>query len=243
VLPWARRHVPEALLIPAGASALTVTALSDIDEVAPWGHEFGIGVSQLAFAYIGAYIFHRLIVVRPRERQMRQYYEASQGLLFGFALFPQHSVSVIFDVQYDSPNMLDGGSTEALQPLFASLRKLPAEYVERTLSGLYEAHEAQYAGLAPLLGFFDPEVSVKVAALHAATFPGLAEYYSRNLMNLDAGWTQSQLADALVKYQKAGKALGEELLRAELMPEPSNQVRARLKYSGLEQAGPLYTPN
>jgi len=68
VLSWTRRHIATLLLIVTGLAAGAVTALSDIDEVVPWGHELGIGVSQLAFAFVGAYIFNWLIVERPRRR-------------------------------------------------------------------------------------------------------------------------------------------------------------------------------
>ncbi len=71
MLSWARRHIPEALLIPAGVGALSVSVLSDIDEVVPWGHELGIAISQLGFAYIGAYAFNWLVVERPRAKALK----------------------------------------------------------------------------------------------------------------------------------------------------------------------------
>src|SRR4051794_22912091 len=92
-LAWAHRPVDQLLLAVAGIAALAVTVLSDIDEVVPWGHELGIGVSQLCFAYVGAYIFNWLIVERPRARALRGYYAAARDLLVDFASMPSIVVS------------------------------------------------------------------------------------------------------------------------------------------------------
>jgi hypothetical protein len=95
VLHWARGHIPEALLIPAGVGAVSGTALSDIDEWWCPGHEIGIGVSQLSFAYIGAYIFNWLIVERPRAKALRGYYAAAWSKLVSIAAYPRDLVRTL----------------------------------------------------------------------------------------------------------------------------------------------------
>lgn len=65
------RRVPQVRLGIASVLAVLVTVLSDIDGQVPFGHELGIGVSQLAFAYVGAYIFNWRIVERPRVVAVR----------------------------------------------------------------------------------------------------------------------------------------------------------------------------
>jgi hypothetical protein len=49
-----------------------VTALSDVEELVPFGHELGIGASGLGFAYVTGWIFNWLVIEQPRRQALQR---------------------------------------------------------------------------------------------------------------------------------------------------------------------------
>ncbi|NMM89654.1 hypothetical protein B2J88_35865 [Rhodococcus sp. SRB_17] len=68
-------------------------ALGHIAEVVRFGAELGTFLSVLGYAYLGAWIFHLLIVVVPRRRQLFEVYSAAWPALGMIALEGERAVS------------------------------------------------------------------------------------------------------------------------------------------------------
>jgi hypothetical protein len=72
VRTWWPKEPPQQWLVPAVLSAATVTALSDVEELVPFGHELGIGASGLGFAYVTGWIFNWLVIEQPRRQALQR---------------------------------------------------------------------------------------------------------------------------------------------------------------------------
>jgi hypothetical protein len=155
---WSRSHPPEVLLVPASACALVVTALSDITERAPFGHELGIGASSVAFAYIGGYIFNWLVVVRPRNQSRKAYYKALRLPLGTIAM---DGANLLSDLEHVKSVCAKIEMRELLTPPQYNARKLLRERITW--------HRHEYARVQPLLQSFKPDVSVAITEVVAST--------------------------------------------------------------------------
>jgi hypothetical protein len=218
VLPWARRHIPEVLLILTGIAAGAVTVLSDVNETVPWGHEFGIGVSQLAFAYVGAYIFNWLIVERPRAQALRGYYRAAWPYLSNLSHNPTMLILRLQELADEKRRVVPDdqdvlGLTESVGMIPWARLDEERPRAMRVFSSLISKHRDSYESLIPILNNFDPSVAVSVSALNTL-------FNRRILPRLgDADWVHENMPDpvwhsALASHAFEYYAAGENLLTA-----------------------------
>ena len=61
------------------------TVLLDVEEVVPHGADIGELLYDLSLAYVGAWIFNHLVVVRPRRESLRRIYEVERRNLDAIA--------------------------------------------------------------------------------------------------------------------------------------------------------------
>ncbi|SES67225.1 hypothetical protein SAMN04488546_0056 [Geodermatophilus poikilotrophus] len=242
MLAWAKRHIPEALLIPAGLGALTVTTLSDIDEVVPWGQELGIGVSELAFAYVGAYIFNWLIVERPRAKALQGYYVAAGTELEELVYSPVQIVQHLFLICNPAIDAPTSTSADNLERLLSSVNWAEMDkqgmHPEKFLGYIVESYKSAYQSLAPILNNFEPPVSVAIAQLNAQEIHRILKYLFDHPSAASMGNMQDIFVDALVRYQRAGlrlaQALEESRYTGRLKRRGSNGAPTTSLYSAVQ---------
>ncbi len=256
MLAWARRHIPEALLIPAGIGAGAVTVLSDIDELVPWGHELGIGVSQLAFAYVGAYIFNWLVVERPRAAALRGYYAAAWNNL----MFLVRQPVVLVPLLYGFAGMVDpppeNPDPETLLEVVARIPWEDLDEISNSKEGaesgarfmfqaVIEQYRQAYESVAPIANFLEPQVAVAIANLHASPIHQyLARFAQRQgyLAVMANRQSQANLVQFLHEYLEAGSALLQVLKESRyIVPEDYWQRRFD-RYSNLRAEAERDTP-
>ena len=224
MLAWAKCHVPEALLIPAGIGAVAVTALSDIPEVVPWGHELGVGVSSLALAYVGGYIFNWLIVERPRARALRGFYLAANASLSSIANMPSNTMGALYMLaehpHVSIPLPPDDFTQDDVRRWVLQIEWNPFSTVyKNSLLELAEVRRLAHESLMPLLGFFEPEVSAAIARTSAAArvHLELAEMLNHPDSIVMSAWRE-RLALHLYWYHQAGASLKMALSQSEYTP-------------------------
>ncbi len=236
MIAWARRHLPEAFLVPAGIAAGTVSLLSDVEEWYGLGEETGIIVSQVSFAYVGAYLFNLLIVERPKRKALEGYYEAARGSLLSLALNPAHMVNMLsFHADVDSRPQY-GATLEQLEDIISKIdwAKMPKADARILFKGLLSGHEKAYERVVGLLNQFEPAVSVSIAEMHAEQISGLLSALASFPETLKGWPMRSEFAQVLFSYQQAGQRLGRALLESRRMPEIEPYFLPRLRYDGLD---------
>jgi hypothetical protein len=217
-------RLPKLLLWPALLLAFTVTALSDVDEQFFGGHEIGIFVSQLAFAYIGAYFFNWLIVERPRERSLRGHYDAAWTDIVQLAKTPSAMSSFILTVSGRESKSENQAATQ--EELIVALEGMDWDALDReglidpvnNLMKWEESHREHYTALIPFLGIFEPDVSVAIAHMNSARIHGYLEQMQRDRQWLTARPYARLLSGRLVDYQERGAQLAEALLSSQFTP-------------------------
>lgn len=84
-LSWIAFKRSKWILGISSAFALATSLLMNVQEVFPLGQEIGYFLSALAFAYLGAWIFHWVIVEIPQQYQYDSIYSSAHESLAGLA--------------------------------------------------------------------------------------------------------------------------------------------------------------
>jgi hypothetical protein len=215
-----------------------VTVLSDLDEKVPWGHELGIGVAQLAFAYVGAYIFNWLIVERPRAKAkaLEGYYRAAWNDLTSMASTPAGMVMVLAMLAGSAEMPKHGASKEQLLRILSrGPWTSPQEHtgITSALRQSMATDAALYSRLLPLLGQFDPSVSVAIAAMNPAALNNWLNIAASAPSMLAGKAMQGLIAQGVAEHQEAGRRLANALAEAKHAPRLDAEEYARLQYPGL----------
>ena len=234
-------RAPKSWLYVALILAITITTLSDIEEAFCFGescagHELGTFFSELAFAFVGAYIFNWLIVERPKAKALKGYYAAAKDNLRGMALLPSDMVRQFCFLARTEDQGFDGADQDTLEEILGSIdwaTESQRSDLATVFKRLLRRHEKRYEALVPLLNQFDPAVSVAIANVHAEGITSYLEIFAASPMALDNAAMQQFVAESLVDYQQAGRRLGRTLLEAKHMVEFEPGTVARLQYSGM----------
>ncbi len=203
-----------------------ITALSDIEEsIGLWGfypgHEVGTFLSELAFAFLGAYIFNWIIVEVPKERALRGYYKAAWNSLDDLARTPAHMVAHVLALTGPAVARYDVSEEE----IHKSLREADWDLLAREnvdiqgrLAGMESRFQEKYRGLVPILNSFEPAVSVAIADLAAARIhdyvPGVIQ--NKDLKTLPH--LQRLLARRLHEYLESSRVMLKALEESKYTP-------------------------
>ncbi len=237
MLSRVRRHLPEALLIPFGLGAIIVTLLSDVDEIFDLGEESGILVSEICFAYVGAYVFNRLIVERPKAQAIRGYYRAAWSDFMELALGPSDIVGTFTTFAAPHERIERGvGFTELKEILSSTPWQTLGQAPLNLVASIVDKQRLAYDRLVPLLNNFEPEVSVAMAALNASAALTYIQQIrdSPDMMSVEG--VPAHLAVQLVDYQMHGRRLAEALERSRYIPKIQSYIHSRVQYSGLGES-------
>jgi hypothetical protein len=223
VVEWARRHTPEAILIPAGLCTGTATALSNVPEIVPFGQELGLGVMGVGYSYIAAYIFNWLVVERPKAKAFRGHYEAAWSELSELMGTPPYMIKAVYQLAGCDELKTSVESVEELQDVLSriDLAKFEVDRFEKdnALAMLEKYHQNAYRTLAPILYGFEPQVSVAVVHLGAAkiheNIANMKQTVSWSKMLIEYG----MLAKNLYQYQEAGRQLRQALADSSYTPD------------------------
>jgi hypothetical protein len=226
---WARKRIPEAFLVLSGVAVVVVTGLSDVPEIVPWGHELGILVSTLGWAFVGGYAVNQLLVDRPKAQALRGWYSATQDGLTHMALLPQRALTVLLaQVAPDSLSPLHGISKDELVEVLSSVDwsiETNILKLQRVTQINMADRDRAYELLKPLLGHFEPAVAVRIVALYAEVAPRIMQSYADRRDISAASGTIEHFAEMLVDYQLAGQRLVEAIVADRYMPLMAKQIR------------------
>lgn len=159
---------PRVWLTASFGIAVFVTALSDIPEVVPGGHIAGIVLSQLAFSYVGAYVFNKVVVELPRADALRGYYIAAEPNLSRMMAMPPTLLQAFIFGDYDHPLAETATESEIRASIDRSFAHTPNRRVIDALVDSVRFFDQYYSGLLPLFSLFEPNVSRAIASLQSA---------------------------------------------------------------------------
>src|SRR6476646_10658134 len=170
--PW------NALFAIALAVAFTVTALQEIPERWWLGHPIGVFVSALAYAYAGAWIFHWVIVARPRRKQLRNIYAIIWPAL---SLTARDGSALVRDLIYmadpdliPEPEDADIGEI-ANKILVGPLPHLCSNHAVPLINTHLELSSTRMGTVASLLALVEHDLMLAIAKVNAS---GLVMYHA-----------------------------------------------------------------
>jgi hypothetical protein len=151
----------------ATTTAVVITALGDVPEKVPFGHELGIFVSAFAYAYVGAWIFNWVIVTRPRSAQLRDIYRVTWRAL---SVAAWDGYYLVRDLQYlaDADPRVEPAD-EDIQALCRRItygRSQSGENPVAYINGRLELRNTLFGAASPLLAYAEHDVLVAIAQVN-----------------------------------------------------------------------------
>lgn len=161
--------------------SVSVTALDEIPEKVTFGHEVGLLLGGLAYAYLGAWIFNWVIVVRPRAQQLRDIYRVSWEAL-GIAAWAGYDLIAELAWLAQVDELKDPGEYDVdelcLRIPFGVLVD-GVDWVE-SLNSLMRTRNARLQSVAPFLAHAEHEVLTRLAEVNATDFVVLGPIEDRS---------------------------------------------------------------
>ena len=171
------RLVKNVLLVVCVIVALAVSLLSDIPEVIPPGREIGIVLSQIAFAYIGAFIFDLVINELPRREKFRKVYAATWDDLSQIA---NNGDALLVDLQFIADVKTDerwplNRSEQHIKDVctkieFGDILEAQQVNVAKLARQRADVHELHYKRIAPYVLAYESDVVAALGEINGSYF-------------------------------------------------------------------------
>ncbi len=222
VVEWARRHTPEAILIPTALATGTATVLTNVPEVFSLGQELGLGVMGVGYSYIAAYVFNWLVVTRPRGQALRDYYDATWADLTELTVTSSHIISRLQEWSREKHHDISG--LPQLRRMLESIDwdgVVDTHEIYETVTDAARRHDRAYSAILPVMQHFEPTITAKLAALNDVTIRNTLEVLldqERTIDTLQDRYGVRDVALGLWLLQEKGDQLSDAMMRSKHRP-------------------------
>lgn len=239
---WSRpERVVNALAFVAGATVIIRTFLLDVPEVFPAGAELGEVIYQLGFAYLGAWIFHKVVVEVPRRRQQKRAYRAIGPQILRMSTVGQYILDELCKQAKERPP--ESPTSENLSPILAKINPSQPSITHMTLFPVRfpQINAIEYmqkmtatitngkSDVAPLIPYLNDETWPMIHQIDSSTLSGLV----RSMPAAGIPPTSMEaFAEPLAEFwrlcDRLDSSCRDEMERHKLEPVSRAQLRSRL---------------